>query len=83
MAMLRLPEVKKETGLRAHSTIYDAIRDGLFPAPVRIGRRAVGWPEEEVKAICVARIAGCSNDELKSLVSRMSNERVNRFSMLK
>jgi prophage regulatory protein len=79
MAILRLPDVKKETGLRAHSTIYESIRSGLFPAPVRIGQRAVGWPAEEVQAVCNARIAGCSNEQIKALVSRMFEERVNRF----
>ncbi len=79
MAMLRLPEVKKETGLRAHSTIYDSIRVGLFPAPVRIGQRAVGWPSEEIKAVCDARIAGYTNEQIKALVSRMFSERINRL----
>ena len=79
MGILRLPEVKQETGLRAHSTIYESIREGIFPPPVRIGRRAVGWPSDEVKTICDARIAGFSNEQLKALVAQMFAERVNRL----
>jgi prophage regulatory protein len=47
MPFLRLPEVKKVTGL-SRSSIYLRIKDGHFPAPVRLGGRAVGWIEEEV-----------------------------------
>ena len=42
-AILRLPEVKKSTGL-SRSTIYLRISQGTFPKPVCLGRRAVGWP---------------------------------------
>ena len=42
--MLRRPEVELRTGL-ARSTIYDLMTKGLFPRPVRLGKRAVGWPD--------------------------------------
>lgn len=38
----RLPTVLAATGL-GRSTIYRLIADGSFPAPVRLGPRAVGW----------------------------------------
>lgn len=44
---LRLPDVMKMTGL-ARSTIYAQIAAGSFPAPVRLGARAVGWPEQSI-----------------------------------
>lgn len=40
--LARLPVVLKVTGL-GRSTIYRWIADGSFPAPVRLGRRAVAW----------------------------------------
>jgi prophage regulatory protein len=48
-AILRLPGVKKSTGL-SRSSIYDKMKRGEFPAPVKIGQRAVGWIEAEVEA---------------------------------
>ena len=48
MPFLRLPVVKKLTGL-SRSSIYLRIKSGHFPAPVRLGGRAVGWVEEEVE----------------------------------
>lgn len=47
--ILRLPTVKAATGL-SRSTIYERVRRGTFPAPVPIGRKAVGWLESEVGA---------------------------------
>lgn len=38
----RLPTVLAATGL-GRSTIYRLIAEGSFPAPVRLGPRAVGW----------------------------------------
>jgi prophage regulatory protein len=40
--LARLPTVLKATGL-GRSTIYRLIADGSFPAPVRLGPRAVAW----------------------------------------
>lgn len=47
--ILRLPDVKQKTG-QSRSTIYDKVQRGEFPAPVKIGERAVGWVEGEVDA---------------------------------
>jgi prophage regulatory protein len=40
--LARLPTVLKVTGL-GRSTIYRWIAEGSFPAPVRLGPRAVAW----------------------------------------
>lgn len=45
--IIRRPEVETLTGI-PRSTLYAKIADGDFPAPVKIGRRAVGWREAEV-----------------------------------
>lgn len=45
---LRLPQVKQMTGL-SKSTIYDRVQQGGFPAPVKLGNRAVGWVEQEIQ----------------------------------
>lgn len=55
-AILRLPAVKKKTG-QSRSTIYDKMKRREFPAPVKIGQRAVGWVEAEVEAWLKTRMA--------------------------
>lgn len=46
---LRLPEVKKLTGL-SRSSLYAAMEQGAFPASLKIGLRAIAWRESEVEA---------------------------------
>ena len=45
----RLPEVMNMTGL-SRSSIYLRVSTDEFPKPVKIGRRAIGWPEESIIA---------------------------------
>ena len=73
-AILRLPSVKAESGL-SRSTIYQRIADGLFPKPVSLGARAVGWPSGEVTALNSARIAGKSDADIRLLVQQMEARR--------
>lgn len=54
--MLRRREVQSLTGLCC-SQLYDFMAGGLFPRPVRIGRKAVAWLETEVAAWQASRIA--------------------------
>lgn len=73
-AILRLPAVKFDSGL-SRSTIYLRITQGLWPKPVSLGARAVGWPANEVAAINAARIAGKSDDEIRALVAKLEAAR--------
>lgn len=47
--LLRRPQVERITGL-SRSTIYDWIKKGDFPAPVKLGARLVAWRESDVTA---------------------------------
>lgn len=79
MAILRLPAVKVETGHRSHASIYNAVNAGLFTQPVLLGRRAVGWPADEVLAINTARIAGSSDEQIRELVKALHAQRMTRL----
>lgn len=72
--ILRLPAVLKARG-RSRSTHYCDIKQGLFPRPVSLGARAIGWPEHELEAINHARIAGMNDDEIRALVVALEAER--------
>ena len=54
--ILRRPEVEHLTGL-SRSTLYAMIVEGTFPKPVRLGKRAVGWPEAVVCDWLAQRVA--------------------------
>ena len=76
LAILRRKQVQARTGL-GKSTQYTQIAEGLFPKPISLGERAVGWPNYEVDAVNAARIAGKSDDEIRALVIRLEAERKN------
>ena len=75
MSILRMPAVKAETGHRSHASIYTAIKAGLFTTGVAIGQRSVGWPDYEVDALNVARVAGHTDDAIRALVTRLHAKR--------
>jgi prophage regulatory protein len=58
--ILRLPEVKKSTGL-SRSTLYLRIAQGTFPKAVCLGGRAVGWLEAEIQEWLRQRIEASRN----------------------
>lgn len=54
--ILRRPKVEDLTGL-SRSTIYERIKAGTFPAPIRLdSAKAVGWIEAEIEAWIAAQI---------------------------
>ena len=70
LTILRRKQVEVESGY-SRSTIYLRIAQGLWPKPVRLGPRAVGWPAGEVAAMNAARIAGKSDSEIRALVTKL------------
>ena len=53
-SLIRLPAVLARIGLK-QSRLYELIQSGDFPAPVRLGVRAVAWRESEVSAWIATR----------------------------
>ena len=73
-ALVRRLRVQALTGF-SRSTLYNRISAGLFPRPVSLGGRAVGWPEREIEIVNAARIAGRSDDTIRVLVARLVDAR--------
>lgn len=74
LQIIRRKQVEIQTG-HSRSTIYLRIQQGLWPRPVRLGPRAVGWPADEIAALNAARIAGQSDDQIQQLVSQLLEAR--------
>ena len=72
--ILRLPAVMALSGL-SRSTTYLHIADRLWPRPINLSARAVGFPANECEAVITARIAGKSNDEIRALVAKLEAAR--------
>jgi prophage regulatory protein len=56
LIILRLRDVKARTGL-SRSTIYLRMSQGLFPKPISLGGRSVGWIEAEVSEWIAYKVA--------------------------
>ena len=52
--ILRLPAVEAAAGFKK-SKIYEMVKEGQFPQPVRLGNKSVGWLADEVQAWISAR----------------------------
>jgi len=55
--------------------IYKWIANGLCTPGVKIGARAVRWPESELHRIAEARVAGASENQLRALVTALITAR--------
>jgi prophage regulatory protein len=62
--ILRIAEVERITGFH-RSTIWRFWHRGEFPAPVKIGKRAIGFSAEAVEAWISARLAASATAPMK------------------
>jgi len=75
--LIRGPEVRSQVGL-SNSTIYNKIKEGTFPKPIKIGERAKAWDsfavdewvEEKIKN---AERAAASNDSAGNVSKKISD----------
>jgi prophage regulatory protein len=80
-AMQSVPQAIRNTFLRiehacrakgvSRSVFYVEASAGLTTRPIKIGARASGVPTHEIEALNAARIAGCTDDEIRALVDRL------------
>ena len=57
LQVLRRRDVERIIGL-SRSTIYNLMAEDAFPTPIRLGARAVGWLESDIRDWLSQRIAG-------------------------
>jgi prophage regulatory protein len=60
--LLRLPDVSNRIG-KKRSSIYLMIANSEFPNPIKLGKRSVGWLEEEINAWIDARVKASRQKE--------------------
>lgn len=70
----RRPEVLNLLQI-SRSNLYQKIEQGLWPAPIRLGARAVAWLATENEAVLGAMIQGQSQEEIKHLVKTLIEAR--------
>lgn len=76
ISFIRLPAALKQLAM-SKTTLYLKISNGTFPPPVKFGPRFSAWPQYEVDEVVEALMRQASDDELRSLVSRLLELRNN------
>ncbi|WP_175908020.1 AlpA family phage regulatory protein [Burkholderia sp. BCC1640] len=59
--VLRIIDVIEAVGVKK-STIYQWVKDGKFPVPLRLGTRSVGWRQSDVESW----LSACEQDRSAS-----------------
>lgn len=65
---VRLPAALQQLSI-GKTTLYQRIAEGLFPPPVKFGRRCAAWPQHEIDEVVNAMVRQASDEELRSLVA--------------
>ena len=62
--ILKRPVVESTTGL-SRSSIYAKMEAGLFPKPIKLTERSVGWLAHEVQAWLQSRVAATRQEAIQ------------------
>jgi prophage regulatory protein len=74
LKVIRKPEAICLAGL-SRTSLYEQSRKGLFPKPISLGERAVGYLEHEVQTVIAARSVGKTDQELREIVKSLMKQR--------
>jgi len=74
IGLLRPRDMKAVTGV-CKTTVYQRVKDGLLPPPVKIGPKSVAWPALEINTIVAAQIAGKPDSVIRALVRQLITDR--------
>ena len=57
------------------STLYSQIQQGVFPTPVKLGKRKIAWPQHEVDQMMLLYLRETSVNEVRKRVLDLVNDR--------
>ena len=74
LVFLPIKEVLRRKG-GGRSSLYAEINSGLFPKPLKLGKRRIGWPECEVDAVLRFLLRGENQSDLKDFICVLEQKR--------
>lgn len=74
LKVIRKPEACDRAGL-SNTSLFEQTKAGLFPPPISLGSRAVGFISHEIQAVISARSVGKSDDEIRQIVKALIKQR--------
>lgn len=73
MKLLRLREVCEKVGFK-RTSVYNMVKEGLFPPPIKRGRASL-WVEEEIESVIKLWIGNAPDDEVRHVVKAVVERR--------
>jgi len=74
LKIIRKPEACSLAGL-SNTSLFEQTKAGIFPPPIALGARAVGFIFHEIQAVLTARAAGKSDDEIRLIIKALIKQR--------
>jgi len=74
LKVIRKPEACQLAGL-SNTSLFEQTKAGIFPPPISLGARAVGFIAHEIQAVLAARSVGKSDNEIRSIVKALIKQR--------
>ncbi|GHE84473.1 helix-turn-helix transcriptional regulator [Thalassotalea profundi] len=76
LQIIRKPEALKMLGI-SKSNFHIKINEGLLPSGISLGANSVGYFKHELAVVIIAMATGKTQQELKSLVQKLIEQRHN------
>jgi prophage regulatory protein len=73
ITFIRQPDVQRRSGLRK-SSLYRRMQAGLFPKPISLSERSVGWREDVIDDYNRLIASGASEEAIRAFVKSLSPE---------
>jgi prophage regulatory protein len=70
LALLKRPCVTNASTL-SKTALYESIKRGTFPPPIKLAKRCVAWPKLEVDKWLFAKYAGYTDQQMRELIQSM------------
>jgi len=58
------------------STLYSKVQQGVFPKPVKLGKRKIAWPQHEVDQMMTLYLCSPSMDQVRDFVRNLESDRL-------
>lgn len=70
--LVTLDEVLEAGAASSRTRLYELMKNGLFPKPIKPSPKVLRWTKTEVVAMVAALINGCTPNELRELTERLT-----------
>lgn len=58
------------------STLYTKVQQGVFPKPVKLGKRKIAWPQHEVDQMMIFYLRSPSEEQAQDFVRDLESDRL-------